>query len=113
MRRVVQLLRNISRPNHGQIGDHMRSRRSRCHRSSTSREDSGRSGAASRIFRSVTVCLLAFAAIAVLPVGAQAEPLSNAGKEFWLGFPSNIQGEETATQTLYITGGTATTGTVA
>ncbi|MFZ1924590.1 MAG: Ig-like domain-containing protein [Solirubrobacteraceae bacterium] len=61
----------------------------------------------------MSVCLLALAAIAVLPVGAQAEPLSNAGKEFWLGFPSNIQGEETATQTLYITGGTATTGTVA
>jgi hypothetical protein len=52
------------------------------------------------------------AAMIVLPVGAQAEPLSNAGKEFWLGFPSNCGGCEGATQTLYITGSTATTGTV-
>jgi len=45
----------------------------------------------------------------VLVAGAQAQPLSNAGTEFWLGFPSNTAD---GIETLYITGYTATTGTV-
>ena len=63
--------------------------------------------------RSLVLCLIAVAAMIALPAGAQAEALSNAGKKFWLGFPSNIQGFVAATQTLYITGNTATAGTVA
>jgi IgGFc binding protein len=58
------------------------------------------------------LALLACTAFAVLPVAAQATSsgLSNAGTEFWLGFPTNYGG---GTQlTLYITGSTATTGTV-
>ena len=69
-----------------------------------------------RAHRSLIVCLLAIAAMIVLPAAAQAESLSNAGKEFWLGFPSNCTTAclDTPTyQTLYITGNTATTGTVA
>jgi hypothetical protein len=42
---------------------------------------------------------------------AQAEPLSNAGKEFWLGFPSNLE-QNAQSLTLYISGTSATTGTV-
>ncbi len=53
----------------------------------------------------------ALASLTLLPLtAAQAEPLNNAGREFWLGFPTNYGG---ATQlTLYITGSTATNGTV-
>ncbi|MGO8904674.1 MAG: hypothetical protein ACLQMH_03505, partial [Solirubrobacteraceae bacterium] len=65
-------------------------------------------GHLARAHRSLIVCLLAIAAMIVLPAAAQAETPSNAGKEFWLGFPSNLGGA----QTLYITGNTATTGTV-
>jgi hypothetical protein len=53
-------------------------------------KDPGKSRVASHLFRSLTLCLLALAAMTLLPVGAQAETLSNAGKEFWLGLPSNI-----------------------
>ncbi len=58
------------------------------------------------------LALLACTAFAVLPVAAQAETpgLSNAGTEFWLGFPTNYSGGTELT--LYITGSTATTGTV-
>jgi IgGFc binding protein/Bacterial Ig-like domain (group 1) len=59
------------------------------------------------------VCMAGLVAVLVFAAVAQAEAPSNAGKEFWLGFPSNIGGQEAAVQTLYITGGTATTGTVA
>jgi IgGFc binding protein/Bacterial Ig-like domain (group 1) len=50
--------------------------------------------------------------MAVLPVAAHAESpgLTNAGTEFWLGFPTNY--DEGAQQWLYVTGSTATTGTV-
>jgi hypothetical protein len=67
---------------------------------------------ASRAARLAVLALLAGSALAVLPVTALASPgLSNAGTEFWLGFPSNLGG---GTQlTLYLTGSTATTGTVA
>jgi hypothetical protein len=61
--------------------------------------------------RALVVCLIALAAVAVFPTLAQAEPLSNAGKEFWLGFPSNCECG-VATQTLYISATSATTGTV-
>lgn len=53
---------------------------------------------------------MALAAILMLPGAAQAEGLSNAGKEFWLGFPTNFGGGTELT--LYVTGSTATTGTV-
>ncbi len=43
---------------------------------------------------------------------AGAETLSNAGKEFWLGFPTNCGECGGAQQSLYLTGSTATTGTV-
>jgi hypothetical protein len=62
--------------------------------------------------RPALVALLACTALVALPAAAQAGTpgLSNAGTEFWLGFPSNLDG---GTQlTLYITGSTATTGTV-
>ncbi len=62
--------------------------------------------------RSLAVCLLAVAAIIVLPAVAQAETLTNAGKEFWLGFSANCIECGSSVQTLYITGNTATTGTV-
>ncbi len=62
--------------------------------------------------RSALLALLACSALAVLPVAAQAESpgLSNAGTEFWLGFPVNVGTPPELT--LYITGSTATTGTV-
>jgi hypothetical protein len=64
-----------------------------------------------------TLALLVSAAFAALPVAAQAATagLSNAGTEFWLGFPSNCTSacDDTATyQTLYITGSAVTNGTV-
>ena len=58
------------------------------------------------------LALLACSAFALVPVAAQASSsgLSNAGTEFWLGFPTNYGG---GTQlTLYLTGSTATTGAV-
>jgi IgGFc binding protein/Bacterial Ig-like domain (group 1) len=62
--------------------------------------------------RAVAVALLALFASLALPLAAAhaAEPPSNAGREFWVGFPTNYGGETQLT--LYITGGTATTGTV-
>ncbi|HLM86530.1 MAG TPA: Ig-like domain-containing protein, partial [Solirubrobacteraceae bacterium] len=54
--------------------------------------------------------MIAIYTATAFPVVAQAEPLSNAGEEFWLGFPTNYAGA--AADTLYITGNTATTGTV-
>lgn len=63
--------------------------------------------------RSGIIALAAVAAIlAAAPTLAQANTagLSNAGTEFWLGFPTNYS--ETPSLHLYITGGKATTGTV-
>jgi hypothetical protein len=64
-----------------------------------------------RITKPALVALLACAAMLVLPAASQASTsgLSNAGTDFWLGFPSNYGTPEL---TLYITGSTATTGTV-
>jgi hypothetical protein len=62
--------------------------------------------------RPALLALVACIALLALPVAAQAGTpgLSNAGKEFWLGFTTNyVRG---ADLTLYITGDTATTGTV-
>jgi hypothetical protein len=64
-----------------------------------------------------TLALLVSAAFAALPVAARAATsgLSNAGQEFWLGFPSNCTSDcddAPTYQTLYITGSAATTGTV-
>jgi hypothetical protein len=58
------------------------------------------------------LALLASTALVVLPAAAQASSsgLSNAGTEFWLGFPGNLEGDTQLT--LYVTGSTATTGTV-
>ena len=58
------------------------------------------------------VAALSVAAFAAASAGAQAATpgLSNAGTEFWLGFPQNIYEGEL---TLYLTGSTATTGAVA
>jgi hypothetical protein len=63
--------------------------------------------------RPALLVVLVCSALLVLPVAAQASSsgLSNAGTEFWLGFPTNITGE-TPDLTLYITGSTATTGEV-
>src|SRR5271167_4632911 len=75
-----------------------------------------RSVAPARSIRAARLAAAAFVAcsvLIVLPVAAQASSsgLSNAGTEFWLGFPANVG---TPPQlTLYITGSTATTGTVA
>src|SRR5271154_1916566 len=69
-------------------------------------------GRSARAARLTVLAFLACSAFAVLPVAAQATSsgLSNAGTEFWLGFPTNYGG---GTQlTLYVTGSTATTGTV-
>jgi hypothetical protein len=65
---------------------------------------------AGRRISPVVLCM-AIAAVIMLPAVAQAEPLSNAGKEFWLGFPSNIE-QNAQSLTLYISGTSATTGTV-
>jgi hypothetical protein len=68
--------------------------------------------AAARTTRLALLALLACSALLVLPMAAQAgtPSLTNAGKEFWLGFTQNYY--ETPELTLYITGETATTGTV-
>jgi hypothetical protein len=62
--------------------------------------------------RLAVLALVACSALIALPAAAQASSsgLSNAGTEFWLGFPTNLDGGTELT--LYITGGTATTGTV-
>jgi hypothetical protein len=64
------------------------------------------------VARLAAVALVACSALIVLPVAAQASSsgLSNAGTEFWLGFPTNVGSPPQLT--LYITGSTATTGTV-
>lgn len=61
--------------------------------------------------RLATIALLVCTALLALPVAAQAgtPELTNSGKEFWLGFTENLG---TPDLTLYITGETATTGTV-
>ena len=70
-----------------------------------------RSARAGSLRRIVLASLTALLVLLTIPALAGAEAPSNAGKEFWIGFPSNY--EETPQLTLYITGGTATTGTVA
>ncbi len=67
---------------------------------------------AAHVSRPGVLALLACIALVALPAAAQAESpgLSNAGTEFWLGFPTNYA--RGAELTLYITGSTATTGTV-
>jgi hypothetical protein len=58
------------------------------------------------------LALLACTVFLAVPAAAHAESpgLSNAGTEFWLGFPVNLGSPPDLT--LYITGSTATTGTV-
>jgi hypothetical protein len=67
---------------------------------------------AAKAARLALLALLACTALILLPAAAHADApgLSNAGTEFWLGFPTNVGSPPELT--LYIAGSTATTGTV-